>query len=57
MFHETSDLDLVVWDLSSSNYIAAIARLLQISDFSIDLVEAESATSYLQESIAQGLDL
>ncbi|MEM7771156.1 MAG: nucleotidyltransferase domain-containing protein [Cyanobacteria bacterium P01_A01_bin.37] len=56
-FHETSDLDLAVWDLAPSDYIAAVARLLQVSDFSVDLLEAESASSYLQESIAQGLDL
>lgn len=56
-FHETSDLDLAVWDLVPSDYIAAVARLLQVSDFSVDLLEAESASSYLQESIAQGLDL
>lgn len=56
-FHETSDLDLAVWNLSPSDYIAAVARLLQILDFSIDLVEAESVSSYLQESIAKGLDL
>lgn len=56
-FHETSDLDLAVWDLPPSDYIAAVARLLQLTDFSIDLVEAESTSPYVQESIAQGLDL
>ncbi|MEB3210508.1 MAG: nucleotidyltransferase domain-containing protein [Leptolyngbyaceae bacterium] len=56
-FHESSDLDLAVWNLSSSDYVDAVARLLRLTDFSIDLVEAERATPYLQASIEKGLDL
>ncbi|NJL48626.1 MAG: nucleotidyltransferase domain-containing protein [Leptolyngbyaceae cyanobacterium SM2_5_2] len=56
-FHETSDLDLAVWGLPPSDYIKAVARLMELPEFSIDLVEAEMASTYLREAIAQGLDL
>lgn len=56
-FHETSDLDIAVWDLSPDDYICAVARLMELPDFSIDLVEAETAQTYLQSAIDQGLDL
>lgn len=56
-FHETSDLDIAVWDLSPDDYIRAVARLMELPDFSIDLVEAETAQTYLQVAIDQGLEL
>ena len=56
-FHEASDLDLATWDLPPADYFRALARLLDLSDFSIDLVEAESASSYLQAAIAGGIAL
>lgn len=54
-FHESSDLDLAVWDLPSEMYLKAVARLMQLPEFSIDLVQAELASPYLQTAIAQGL--
>uniref|UniRef100_B8HZM2 DNA polymerase beta subunit n=1 Tax=Cyanothece sp. (strain PCC 7425 / ATCC 29141) TaxID=395961 RepID=B8HZM2_CYAP4 len=56
-FHESSDLDLAVWQLNSSDYIKAIARLMELPGFTIDLVEAETASPYLQAAIAQGMEL
>lgn len=56
-FHETSDLDIVVWDLSPDDYLRAVVRLMELPDFSIDLVEAETAQEHLQSGISQGLDL
>ena len=43
-FHESSDLDLAVWDLPSEMYLKAVARLMQLPEFSIDLVQAELAS-------------
>jgi predicted nucleotidyltransferase len=54
MFYETSDLDLAVWGLAEAGYLRAVARLLRLSEFSIDLVRVESARPYIQEAIAQG---
>jgi predicted nucleotidyltransferase len=56
-FHESSDLDLAIWDLPPADTIKAVARLLQLSDFSIDLVPAETASPHLQAGIAQGSTL
>lgn len=56
-FHETSDLDLAVWDLPPTDYVPAVARLMQLPHFSIDLVEAETASPHLQTGIAQGITL
>ena len=56
-FHITSDLDLAVWDLPPADYLKAVARLMTLSDFSIDLVEAEAAAPHIQEGIAQGIEL
>lgn len=53
-FYETSDLDLAVWGLAEAGYLRAVARLLRLSEFSIDLVRVESARPYIQEAIAQG---
>lgn len=54
-FHENSDLDLAVWDLPPEDYIKAVAQLLKLSEFSIDLVPAESANSYVQAAIDRGM--
>lgn len=56
-FHENSDLDLAVWGLSPTDYIKAVARLTALSSFSIDLVEAETASPHLQAGIEQGITL
>lgn len=56
-FHEGSDIDLAVWGLPPKLYFQAVARLLDLSDFSIDLVEAEGAKDYLQQAIAEGKEL
>ena len=56
-FHETSDLDLAVWGLPPERYLSAVAKLLNLSGFSIDLVPAETASPHLQAAIAKGLEL
>lgn len=56
-FHTQSDIDLAVWDLPAEQYLAAVARLLALSEFDFDVVPAESASSYLQAAIAQGRPL
>ncbi|MDG2617775.1 nucleotidyltransferase domain-containing protein [Thermoleptolyngbya sichuanensis XZ-Cy5] len=56
-FHETSDLDLAVWGLPPAAYLKALARLSEQSEIPIDLVEAESASPYIQEAIAHGMSL
>jgi predicted nucleotidyltransferase len=56
-FHETSDLDLAVWDLPPADYFKAVARLMALSDLSIDLVEAETASFYVLDGIALGMEL
>jgi uncharacterized protein len=56
-FHETSDLDLAVWDLPASVYFQAVARLMELPEFEIDLVEAEAASPHLQAGIEQGIEL
>ncbi len=56
-FHETSDLDLAVWGLATEHYLKAVTRLMELPEFSIDLVEVESASPHLQPAIAQGLEL
>lgn len=56
-FHTTSDLDLAIWDLPSTDYVKAVARLMTLPNFSIDLVEAETASPYLQVAIAEGIQL
>lgn len=56
-FHESSDLDLAVWGLSPHHYFQAVGRLLGLSPFAVDLVEAESARPELLAAIAQGQEL
>ena len=56
-FHENSDLDLAVWDLPPKVYIKAVAQLLELSEFSIDLVPAESASPYVRAAIDEGMPL
>ncbi|NER84212.1 MAG: nucleotidyltransferase domain-containing protein [Leptolyngbya sp. SIO1D8] len=56
-FHENSDLDIAVWDLPPADYIEAVARLLELSEFSIDLVPAELASPHVQAAIEQGMPL
>ncbi|NJN89606.1 MAG: nucleotidyltransferase domain-containing protein [Leptolyngbyaceae cyanobacterium SL_5_14] len=56
-FHETSDLDLAVWELPENAYFKAIARLLSLSDFGVDLVEVQRADPEILEAIVQGIEL
>jgi len=56
-FHETSDIDLAVWDLPERSYFKAVAKLLSLSDFEVDLVEVQRASPEILEAIAQGIDL
>lgn len=56
-FHAESDIDLAVWDLPPEQYLAAVAKLLALSNFSVDLVPAESASPYVAAAIAQGRSL
>ncbi|MGK7887433.1 MAG: nucleotidyltransferase family protein [Crocosphaera sp.] len=56
--NKDSDIDLAVWNLSEKEYFNAVGFLLEISeDFSIDLVEAEKAKTYILDAINQGLEL
>jgi predicted nucleotidyltransferase len=55
--HADSDIDLAVWNLSKSDYFQAVGKLQGLSEFEIDLVEAENASDYIVEAIAQGLEL
>jgi uncharacterized protein len=56
-FHETSDLDLAVWGLPERLYFKAVARLLSLSDFEVDLVEVQYASPEILAAIAQGTEL
>lgn len=56
-FHETSDIDLAVWNLPEKVYFKTVARLLSLSDFEIDLVEVQYASPEILEAIAQGKEL
>jgi predicted nucleotidyltransferase len=56
-FHETSDLDLAVWSLPEKSYFKAVARLLSLSDFEVDLVEVQYASPEILDAIAQGTEL
>ncbi|MDX2255517.1 MAG: nucleotidyltransferase domain-containing protein [Pseudanabaenaceae cyanobacterium bins.39] len=55
--HADSDIDLAVWNLSKSDYFQAIGKLQGLSEFAIDLIEAENASDYIVEAIAQGIEL
>ena len=56
-FHENSDLDIAVWNLPPADYIEAVAQLLELPEFSIDLVPAESASPHVQAAIERGMPL
>ncbi len=56
-FHESSDLDLAVWGLPPRRYFAAVGKLLALSDFAVDLVEAERASPEILAAIALGKTL
>ena len=56
-FHETSDLDLAVQDLPEHIYFRSVAKLQDISSFTVDLVEIQNAALDIQEGIAHGLEL
>lgn len=49
--HPDSDIDLAVWGLPEQDYLQAVAQLLDLSDFSVDLIEAEHAFPKLLEAI------
>ena len=50
--HQQSDIDLAVWGLEERYYLHAVARLLDLDpDFSVDLVEAQTARSKLLAAI------
>ncbi|MDB9419863.1 nucleotidyltransferase family protein [Microcystis aeruginosa] len=58
-FRYHSDIDLAVWGLADQLYYQALKDILAIStDFSIDLIQIESAQPSLQTTIKnQGIDL
>ena len=49
--HSHSDIDIAVWGLPEQDYLHAVSQLLDLSDFSIDLIEAEHAPEKLLKSI------
>jgi len=55
--HAHSDIDLAVWNLAKSDYFQAVGQLQGLSEFAIDLIEAENASDYIAEAIAQGMEL
>lgn len=56
--HSRSDVDLAVWGLHEQDYLQAVAQLLDLSDFSVDLIEAEHAPPKLLKAIqASGVEL
>jgi predicted nucleotidyltransferase len=57
--HSHSDIDLAAWGLAEDRYYQAVAQLQDLdSDFSIDLVQIESASPSLQSVIVQtGIEL
>jgi len=56
-FHETSDIDLAVWELPEKSYFKAVGRLLSLSEFEFDLVEVQYASPEILAAIAQGREL
>ncbi|KHG39169.1 MAG: nucleotidyltransferase domain-containing protein [Aphanizomenon flos-aquae KM1D3_PB] len=53
-----SDIDLAVWGLPEKDYFKAVGVLLDIAeDFSLDLMEAQHAKSYISPAISQGIEL
>ncbi|MEO0455849.1 MAG: nucleotidyltransferase domain-containing protein [Cyanobacteria bacterium P01_A01_bin.114] len=56
--HPASDIDLAVDGLPDQHYLTAVARLLDLSDFSVDLVQMEHTRPRLKAIIeSQGIDL
>lgn len=56
--HSSSDIDLAVWGLDPNRYYQAVAALLDLSNFSVDLIEAEIAPlKILAEIQTYGLEL
>ena len=55
--HADSDIDLAVWNLTKSDYFQAVGKLQGLSEFLIDLIEADNASDYMVEAIAQGMEL
>jgi predicted nucleotidyltransferase len=52
LFHERSDVDLVVWGLTGREYFRAVSVLLDIEpSISVDLIAFEDARPGLQEVI------
>ena len=56
-FHESSDIDLAVWELPEREYFRAVGQLLALSSFEVDLVEVQYASPEILAAIAQGLEL
>ena len=53
-----SDIDLAVEGLADDQYLQAVAELLDLSAFSVDLVQMEHASPRLREVIEQkGVEL
>lgn len=42
--HRYSDIDIAVWNLAKSDYFQAVGKLQGLSEFAIDLIEAENAS-------------
>jgi len=56
--HNESDLDLAVEGLPDQQYLQAVARLLDLSDLSVDLVQLEHTTPNLRTVIkTEGVEL
>lgn len=52
-----SDIDLAVWGLSSEDFFKAGAAIERGHNFSIDLVEIQSAKPHILNAIEQGQEL
>lgn len=48
-----SDIDIAVEGLADERYLEALGQLLDLSDFSVDLVQMEYARERLQSAIAR----
>jgi uncharacterized protein len=56
--HLRSDIDLAVWGINDRDYLRAVAQLLDLSEFSVDLVEVENASPKLLSAIqTTGIEL
>lgn len=56
--HLQSDIDLAVKGLNPAQYLDAVVELLELSEFSVDLVQIEYAQPRLLDAIAQqGIEL